>query len=198
MQGFIYSCVLPLAWCIGLGKLLNLAKTLLFPLQSGVNSGHPSPLALRSWDEKCCRDSRYEWYPFHSFSLACGLLTPRRSNDVFLLEKSTLDYFHCNQKWRVSEFSWASSLFSPVLQTQGVKKVTEVLIRNHYVGCLLFLSGSYFKGICIDVHKIRTFINILKHLFHEQLQAATVAPADFIAKSTPKNLPWAEPPAQKL
>lgn len=57
--GFIFSCVLPLAWCIALGKLLNLAKTLLFPLQSGVNSGHPSPLALRSWDEKCCRDSRY-------------------------------------------------------------------------------------------------------------------------------------------
>lgn len=59
VQGFIFSCVLPLAWCIALGKLLNLAKTLLFPLQSGVNSGHPSPLALRCWDEKCCRDSGY-------------------------------------------------------------------------------------------------------------------------------------------
>lgn len=115
-------------------------------------------------------------------------MTPRRSNDVFLLEKPTLDYFHCDQKWRVSEFSWASSLFSPVLQTQAVKKVTEVLIRNDYPGCLLFLSGSYFKCICIDVHKIRTFKNIKKNLIHEQLKAATMAPAvtDFIAKSIPK------------
>lgn len=59
VQGFTFSCILPLAWCTALGKLLNLAKTLLFPLQSGVNSGHPSPLPLRCWDEKCCRDSRY-------------------------------------------------------------------------------------------------------------------------------------------
>lgn len=34
-----------------------------------------------------------------------------------------------------------------------------------------------------------------KNLIHEQLKAATVAPAvtDFIAKNTPKDLPWAEP-----
>lgn len=69
-----------------------------------------------------------------------------------------------------SEFSWASSLFSRVLQTQGVKKVTEVLIRNDYPGCLLVLSGSYFKCICIDVHKIKTFKNILKNLLHSSQQ----------------------------
>lgn len=116
-------------------------------------------------------------------------MTPRRSNDVFLLEKPTLDYFHCDQKWIVSEFSWACSLYSPVLQTQGVKKVTEVLIRNDYPGCLLFLSGSYFKCICIDVHKIRTLKYVLKNLIHELLKAATVAPAvtDFIAKKHPKS-----------
>lgn len=31
-RALFFSCVLPLAQCIALGKLLNLAKTLLFPL----------------------------------------------------------------------------------------------------------------------------------------------------------------------
>lgn len=145
LQGFThFFCVLPLTWHVVLSKLLNLAKAL-FPLKSGVNNGHLSPLL---WDLgwKVLQKQYILMVPFSFFFISLWPFDIQKKKLCVSPWKPALRLFPLWSKAEGTRNLAGTLPFSPILQTQAVEEVQETLVRKDYLRCLLLLSGGYLKS----------------------------------------------------